>query len=142
MTTFNNGLISGTNKEVGEVEESIDVPQMEKVIAARIRKLAKNIDELDNEGVTDATAIDDPGIEGSEESTPPVSSETRTDYVYHKVMDAVIASLDCDDISNIFQLELAISAVIESVNRKAERGSSEFDLKAHTLRVDGLTRRL
>ena len=75
---------------------------MEKVIAAGIRKLAKNIDELDNEGVTDATAVDNPIIEGSEESTPPVSRDTQTDYVYHKVMDAVIALLDCDEISNIF----------------------------------------
>ena len=48
-------------------------------------------------------------------------------------MDAVIALLDCDEISNIFQLALAVSSAIESVNRKSERGSLEFDLKAHTL---------
>ena len=102
MTTFNHGLISVTNEEVGEVEESVDVPQMEKVIAAVILQLAKDIDELDNEGMTDATAVDDPAIYGSEERTTPISSETRTDSVYHKVTDAVIALLDCDEISNIF----------------------------------------
>ena len=72
--------------------------------------------------MTDATAVDDPAIYGSEERTTPISSETRTDSVYHKVTDAVIALLDCDDISKIFQLELAVSAAIKSVNRKAERG--------------------
>ena len=66
MTTFNHGLISVTNEEVGEVEESVDVPQTEKVIAAGIRKLAKDIDGFDNEGVTDATAVEDSAIEGSE----------------------------------------------------------------------------
>ena len=54
------------NEEVGEVEESIDVPQMDNVIAAGVRELAKDIDELDNEGVTDSTAVDDPIIEGIE----------------------------------------------------------------------------
>ena len=49
-------------------------------------------------------------------------------------MDAVIELLNCDEISKIFQLELAVSAAIESVNRKAEIGSLEFDLRAHTLR--------
>ena len=78
------------------------MPQRDKVIAAGIRKLAKDIDELDNGGVTGATDIDDPVIEVSEESTPPVSSETQTDYVYHEVMDAVIFLLDCNDISKIF----------------------------------------
>ena len=131
--TFKHGPISGTNEEVGEVEESVDVPQMEKFIAAGIRQLAKEIDEFDSEGMTDAIDVDGPVIEGSEESTPRVSSETRTDSVYHKVMDAVIALLDCDEISNIFQLALAVSSAIESVNRKSERGSLEFDLKAHTL---------
>ena len=119
--TFKYGTISGTNEEFGEVEDSVDVTQMENFIAAVIRQLAKDIDELDNEGVTDATAVDDPIIEGSEESNPPVSRDTQTDYVYHKVMDAVIALLDCDDISNIFQLALAVSAATKSLNRKAER---------------------
>ena len=54
------------NEEVGEVEEYIDVPQMDNIIAAGIWELAKDIDELDNEGVTDSTAVDDPIIEGIE----------------------------------------------------------------------------
>ena len=75
---------------------------MEKVIAAGIRQLAEVIDELDNEGVTDATAVDDPVIEGIEEITPSVNSETWADSVSHKVMDAVIELLNCDEISKIF----------------------------------------
>ena len=42
--TFKHLPISGTNEKVGEVEDSVDVPQMEKVIAAVIRQLAKDID--------------------------------------------------------------------------------------------------
>ena len=84
-------------------------------------EIAKDIDELDNEGVTDATSVEDSVIEGSEEITPHIISETQTYYVSNKVMDAVIALLDCDDISKIFQLALAVSAAIESVNRKADR---------------------
>ena len=49
-------------------------------------------------------------------------------------MDVVLALLNCDDCSNIFQLALVASAATKSVNRKSERGSLEFDLKAHTLR--------
>ena len=97
------------------------MPQMEKVIAAVIRQLENDIDELDNEGVTYDTDVDDPVIEGSEEIIPPVSSETRTDYVSHKLMDAVNELLYCDDISKIFQFVLALSAAIKSVNRKVER---------------------
>ena len=48
-------------------------------------------------------------------------------------MDAVIALLGCDDISNIFQLALAVSAAIETVNIKAEIGSLVFYIKTHTL---------
>ena len=36
------------------------MPQMEKVIAAVIRQLENDIDELDNEGVTYDTDVDDP----------------------------------------------------------------------------------
>ena len=46
--TFKYGTISGTNEEFGEVEDSVDVTQMENFIAAVIRQLAKDIDELDN----------------------------------------------------------------------------------------------
>ena len=95
---------------------------------------AKDIDELDNEGMTEAAAVDDPESEESKGSIPAVRSETGTDSVSHKVMDAVLALLNCDDCSKIFQLVLVASAAIESVNRKVERGSLEFDLKAHTLR--------
>ena len=111
--TFKHGPISSTNEKVGELEEYIDVPQMEKVTAVGIWQLAKDIGELDNEGLTDATAVDDPVIEGIEERTLPVSSETRTDSVSHKVMDTVIVLFDFDDISNIFQLALAVSATIK-----------------------------
>ena len=132
--TFKYGSTHGTNEEVGEVEESVVAPPTEKVIAAGIRQLVKDIDELDNEGMTEAAAVDDPESEESEGSTPAVRSETGTDSVSHKVMDAVLALLNCDDCSKIFQLALVASAAIKSVNRKAERGSLEFDLKAHTLR--------
>ena len=42
--TFKHLPISGTNEKVGEVEDSVGVPKMEKVIAAVIRQLAKDID--------------------------------------------------------------------------------------------------
>ena len=42
--------------------------------------------------------------------------------------------LDCDNIRNIFQLELAVSASIKSVDRNSDRGSLESDIKSHTLR--------
>ena len=73
--------------------------------------------------MTVATIVDGPVIGGSEESTPPVSSDTKTDSISHTVMDSVIVLLDCDEISNIFQLALAASNTIKSVNRKAEMRS-------------------
>ena len=59
-------MTSGTKEEVGEVEESVHVPKTNKVITVGIRQLAEDIDELDNEVVTDATSIEDHIIEGSE----------------------------------------------------------------------------